>query len=119
MKVVHQILHARDALGKIDNSLLVVLSDYDSSAPACCCKARAGKTHFFVESFHDIVNRFTENGRKTNTHSSVCERVFMVTAVSGPRRVVGIDSGRSARVLKSKQGKLLSVTAPLKVDDGF
>jgi len=108
VKVIHQIFHARDTFGKINDSLFVVLfHTRQTKSDWLLVKSREAKiAHLLVESFDNIVDCFTKNRRKTNTHSSllssmsvssmipsnrskkkatnVCERIFMVTSVSGP-----------------------------------
>lgn len=69
-EVSHEVLHALDAVNEVDHLIFVRL---------------------LVERADSVVHRLTEDGRQTDAHRGMCERVLMVAAVRRPGRVVGVD----------------------------
>lgn len=69
-EVRHEIAHTVDTLGKVDNAFL---------------------RGFCVERSDSVFDSFPQNCWETGLHSRMCERVFVITTISWPRRVIWVD----------------------------
>ena len=77
LQLAHQAGHALDALEQVDNDLLAPL---------------------LIQRLVHVLDGLAEDRRKTLAHRFVRERVLVVAAVRGPRRVVRVDQRRAAWV---------------------
>lgn len=84
MQIIHQVLHPPNALRKVHDALLVVLG---------------------VERLNDVVDRFSEDRRETDTHRGVGEGVLVVAAVGGPGLVMRGEGQRNEWSVGKNEGK--------------